>query len=98
MRNISLKAVVVYLLMAGWASQAVTFKEAGGVVVIEATHFDSRFDQTGGNHKWTIVPDEAPGVNILFSNGRFAHSRTGSYMQILPEAGQNRNNADDPTS
>lgn len=69
-------------------SQSLVYKEVGGRVVIEAEHFDKRAKATDDDHEWKIVPDEDPG-----SPG-YTNARGGKYMQVLPDGGQNRNNAD----
>jgi hypothetical protein len=83
------------LAMAALPGKAATiFKEVGGVVVMEAEHFDSRTTSADG-HKYTIISDEAvlgqPGATPAYKNAR------GSYLVPLPDTvggGVNNNGAD----
>ena len=59
------KYPLIALLIAGfnsWTAQAATYKEVGGVVCVEAEHFDSRAKTTdeGDEHAYVLVPDEGP--------------------------------------
>jgi hypothetical protein len=73
---------------------ATVFKETGGIVVMEAEHFDSRQNSPDG-HRYAIIPDEVqlgqPGGTPAFKNAR------GSYIMPLPDTvggGVNNNGAD----
>lgn len=78
-------AIVAALLALHPGVRGATYQEVGGVVVVEAEHFDNRTTEDGGTHHYVIVPDEDPGLNPM------ASARGGRYMQNLPDAGQNRN-------
>src|ERR1051325_10425828 len=72
---------------------AATYKEAGGRVVIEAEHFDSRTTNTTDKHHWAIMPDEN-GKPDSAADAGYANARGGKYMQSLPDTaggGQNNN-------
>jgi hypothetical protein len=63
--------------------------EVGGVVVVEAEHFEDRAQAQDDDHHWAIVPDEETGAPTEKAN-----ARGGKYMQVYPDTGQNRNNPD----
>src|SRR5205807_9270546 len=81
-------------------TKAAVYQESGGQVVVEAVHFDYRnfeFTDAAIPHHFHIVPDEDnvtsaehpwgdAGVNVI------ANSRTGRYVQIVPDIGQNKGN------
>lgn len=107
MKNTSLKAVILALLAAGWNAKGDVYKESGGVVVIEATHFDYanyEFTDAAVPHHFHIVPDD-DGKNtpshpwgdsgVTADGSPFQNSRTGHYIQIVPDTpggGQNKGN------
>src|SRR5262245_53276603 len=89
-------------------SSSDVYKESGGVVVVEAVHFDYRnfefTDATIPRH-FHIVPDEdnvtspehpwgdtGNNPNDPGGQNQFASSRTGHYVQIVPDTGQNKGN------
>ena len=92
------------LLFSSATLRAAVYQEAGGVVVIEAYHFDYRnyeFTDAAIPHHFHIVPDEngtdqwadtgnnpndPSGLNMI------ANSRSGHYIQIVPDNGQNKGN------
>jgi len=98
----------VSLGLSAVCTKAAVYQESGGRVVIEAIHFDYRnFEITDAPipHHFHIVPDEDgvtsaahpwgdSGNNPNDPNGlnRFANSRTGHYLQILPDVGANNGN------
>lgn len=63
---------------------AAVFQESGGVVLVEAEHYDSRTNDPDG-HRWQVVPDEGAGVRT------YTNARNGAYIQSLPDSGQNQN-------
>ena len=70
------------LFLTAAATQAATYKENGGRVLIEAEHFDVRTSNADG-HVWQLNPDENTDPNLaLFSN-----ARGDKYMQSLPDNG-----------
>src|SRR5216684_3267509 len=105
MRNISLLVArnqcllfcILSLLIASWSAKAVTFKEVGGVVVVEAEHFDSRKAATDDDHHYVLAPDELTADELAAPSGQYLNARGGKYMVVLPDSpggGQNRNNPD----
>jgi hypothetical protein len=98
----------VSLGLSAVCTKAAVYQEAGGRVVVEAVHFDYRnFEITDAAipHHFHIVPDEDgvtsaahpwgdTGNNPNDPNGlnQFANSRTGHYLQIVPDAGANNGN------
>src|SRR6185369_10244276 len=77
--------------------QCAVYKESGGVVCIDAIHYDyHNFEFTDAPipHHFHIVPDE-DGVTSADHPWGDTHSpdylssRTGHYLQILPDAGAN---------
>ncbi len=94
-RNI--KPIIISLLLGGpglWSASAATYKEVGGVVSVEAEHFDSRTRATDDDHEWKIAPNELSADEASANPGQYQNARGGKYMSVLPDAGQNRNNAD----
>src|SRR6266850_7043967 len=89
-------------------SNAAVYQEVGGKVGGEAVHFDYRnfeFTDAAIPHHFHIVPDEDnvtsaahpwgdTGNNPNDPNGlnQFANSRTGHYLQIVPDSGANNGN------
>src|ERR1041385_5807744 len=66
------------------------YQEVGGIVVVEAEHFDSRVaDPANPDHTWKIIPDQDPGTG----SGPSLNARGNKYIESLPDAGLN-NNAD----
>ena len=102
MRNRTYQFLLASALTLGiaFACQAAVYQESGGQVVVEAVHFDYRnfeFTDAAIPHHFHIVPDEDnvtsaehpwgdAGVNVI------ANSRTGRYVQIVPDIGQNKGN------
>lgn len=78
--------VSLFLSFAGSSGQAAPYLEAAGRVVVEAEHFEKRTTEKGGDHKYLVIPDEDPG-----NGGPFENARGGKFVQVLPEAGQNKN-------
>lgn len=73
------------------------YNEVGGVVVVEAEHFDSRAaaeDETDNPHQYKLAPDELTPEEADARPGQYENARGGKYMVLLPDSGQNRNNAD----
>ena len=64
-------------------AKAAIYKESGGVVVVEAEHFDARTSNADG-HVWQIVPDENGNPNTPADAG-FGGARGDKYMQSLPD-------------
>ena len=73
---------------------AATFIETGGIVVIEAEHFDSRVTATDNTHQYVIVPDEVSAADLASPAGQYKNARGGRYLTTLPDSGENRNNVD----
>src|SRR5262249_47498026 len=90
------KPILIALLMAafGLSARAAIYKEVGGVVVVEAEHFDSRTKATDDDHEWKIAPDELSGDEAGAPAGQYQNARGGKYMVVLPDSGQNRNSTD----
>ena len=91
---------VVSLLLASGSAKAAVYKESGGIVVVDAKDFDYRnfeFTDAPVPHHFHLVPDE-DGVTTPehpwgdTHSPDFANSRTGHYLQILPDAGANNGN------
>ncbi len=88
------------LYLAGLNTRAAVYKEVGGVVCIEAIHYDYRnFEATDAPipHHFHVVPDEDGVTTAAHPWGDthspdYANSRTGHYLQILPDAGANNGN------
>ena len=103
-----LKSVVVSLLLVSGSAKAAVYKESGGVVVVDAKDFDYRnfeFTDAAIPHHFHIVPDEDglntpehpwadTGNNPNDPNGqnKFANSRSGHYVQIVPDDPNNQQN------
>src|SRR5512140_3221322 len=66
------------------ASGAGIFQETGGVVAIEAEHFDSRAAATDG-HTWHVAPTE-DGADGMVGAPAMSHARNGAYIQSLPDS------------
>ncbi|MBI4660528.1 MAG: hypothetical protein HY735_16955 [Verrucomicrobia bacterium] len=79
----SLLSPVFALGVCAWSSQGAIYNEVNGRVVVEAEHFDRRVD--GPVKKYLIVPDEDPGSQT------FSNMRGDKFIQVLPDAGENRN-------
>src|SRR2546427_7022688 len=95
MHNSTLKVLVVFTLGltvgAVWASAAI-YNETGGLVVVEAEHFDARTTSANGHH-WAVIPDESGSPDAPADPG-FANARGAKYVQSLPDSlggGENRN-------
>jgi hypothetical protein len=91
-----IKPILITLLAAAcctWTARAATYKEVGGIVVVEGEHFDSR---AGGDdeHAWKLAPDELTADEKASAAGGYQNTRGGKYMVVFPDSGQNRNNAD----
>lgn len=84
--------VFSFALLAFDASPAI-YKEAGGIVVVEAEHFDSRTDNASDAHHWAIIPDESGNPDTPVDQG-FVNARGDKYMQSLPDGGANNNAVD----
>src|SRR5262245_13820837 len=87
--------VIFPVIMLCWSSRAAIYKESGGMVVIEAEHFDKRTTNADDGHHWHIVPDD-DGKDELADVGDppFDNARDGKYIQSLPDSaggGQNKN-------
>ena len=54
------KPLLITLLAAGlgFNARAATYKEVGGIVVVEAEHFDSRVQAQDNDHAYKIAPYE----------------------------------------
>ncbi len=93
MVNLSFKKACALVAMLG-ATAALSraaapkiYEEAGGVVVIEAEHFDTRVnDAADATIGWKIVPDEDPGTG----SGPNLNARGNKYIESLPDAGVNK--------
>jgi len=86
MQRRSFNSLLVSMLASGftvWSAQAAIYNEVGGLVVVEAEHFDRRVDSP--TKKYLIVPDEDPGSQT------FSGARGDKFIQVLPDAGENRN-------
>src|SRR5262245_15066899 len=90
------KPILITLLIAafGLSSQAATYKEVGGVVVVEAEHFDSRETAQDNDHHYAIAPDELSADEAAAAPGQYLNARGGKYMVVLPDSGENRNSTD----
>jgi len=73
---------------------AATFQEAGGRVVVEAEHFDSRTTATDNNHAYAVAPDELTAADLATPAGQYKNARGGRYVVVMPDGGENRNTAD----
>lgn len=96
MKPTSLKAglSLLVLMVLNGALEGAVFKEVNGQAVIEAVHWDARAPEASGPHHWGIVPDEEPWYVPPADLYEFARSRSGRYMQVLPDDGSNRTSAD----
>lgn len=70
-----------------FVGQSAVYKEVGGIVVIEAENADKLKKAEDDDHAWTLIPDQPPARE-------FDNARGGKYLQVMPDAGQNRNNPD----
>src|SRR6266516_7905295 len=101
--------VLPALGLSAFCARAAVYQEVGGKVVVEAVHFDYRnfeFTDKPIPHHFHIVPDEDnvtsaehpwgdTGFNQNDPNNMIANSRTGHYVQIVPDAadgGDNKGN------
>src|SRR5437588_8131825 len=98
----------VNLGLSAFCARAAVYQEVAGQVVVEAVHFDYRnfeFTDAAIPHHFHIVPDENgvtsathpwgdTGINPNDPNGmnQIANSRSGHYVQIVPDNGQNKGN------
>src|SRR5205807_6781094 len=89
-------------------TKAAVYQEVGGQVVVEAVHFEHRnfeFTDAAIPHHLHIVPDEdntntvahpwtdtGNNPNELSGLNQIANSRTGHYVQIVPDIAQNKGN------
>src|SRR5207302_10600282 len=73
---------------------AATYKEVGGVVVVEAEHFDSRQTAQDNDHHWAIAPDELTADEAALPPGQYLNARGDKYLVVLPESNENRSNTD----
>ena len=94
--------------LSAFCARAAVYQEVGGKVVVEAVHFDYRnfeFTDAAIPHHFHIVPDEDgvtsathpwgdTGNNPSDPNGlnMFANSRSGHYVQIVPDDPNNQQN------
>lgn len=94
--------------LAAVSSHAAVYQEVNGQVVVEAVHFDYRnyeFTDAAIPHHFHIVPDEdnvttaahpwldtGNNPNDPAGLNQIASSRTGHYVQIVPDSGQNKGN------
>src|SRR6266511_922926 len=98
MRTLQVGFYVSVLLTAATTTRAVTFLEAGGRVVVEAEHFDTRTVAVD-NHHWHVVPGDN-GTDFLADSPAdtgvpdYLNAR-GSYITSLPNAGQNKSGSAD---
>ena len=92
MRRKYIKPITALLALLGagsgyWAGAAI-YQESGGIVAVEAEHFDNRVaDPADATHTWRVIPDEDAGTG----SGADLHPRGGKYIQSLPDGGQNKN-------
>src|SRR2546426_7843909 len=96
------KPLLIILVAASLSfnARADVYKESGGVVVIDAIHFDYRnfeFTDAPIPHHFHIQPDEDGKTTPEHPWGdtpdqEIASSRTGHYLRILPDNGQNKGN------
>src|SRR5437867_388689 len=80
-RSLSLTTFIAIFACSDLNITAATYKEAAGVIVIEAEHFDSRTTNSA-NHAFLVVPTEDPG-----SPSAFVNARGDMYLQVLPDSG-----------
>jgi len=85
---------ILSLALAAVSTQAATvFKETGGVIVIEAEHFNARTSNADGGH-WAVIPGEP----LPAGTPHMANARNGAYVRSLPDSaggGVNHNVAGD---
>jgi hypothetical protein len=96
-KTLLLCSLILTAVLATCHASAGTYQEAGGIVVIEAEHFDSRAAATDDDHHFAIVPDELSAADLVSPDGQYLHARGGKYMVSLPDmpgGGQNRNTED----
>src|ERR1044071_4706898 len=92
MQNSTAKSLSVLLALAtsAFGLRAAIYKETGGIVVVEAEHFDSR-TTNADNHHWHVVPDDN-GVDFLGDSPSdtgildYANPRGNKYVQSLPDS------------
>ena len=84
MNRTCLKLLASSLITLTFITNAAIYKEVGGVVVIEAEHFDARTTNSDG-HRWQIMPAENGSPNTAADAG-FTMARGDKYMQSLPDA------------
>lgn len=78
-----LTGVVAFACSQTFPASGATYKEQGGVVLVEAEHFDVR-TANGDGHVWQIMPDENSNPNTA-ADGGFVNARGDKYMQALPD-------------
>jgi len=91
---------IISVLAVASQTRAAVYKEAGGIVVVDAKDFDYRsfeFTDAPVPHHFHLVPDE-DGITTPehpwgdTHSPDFSDSRSGHYLQILPDAGANNGN------
>jgi hypothetical protein len=101
-RKVLILAAILGFCTAPWL-QAAPFQEAGGQVVIEAEHFETRAHDPDGRHHWHIVPAEdgldtfkdfgvttENGDPALNNPGVIPGARGDAYIQATPASGQGK--------
>src|SRR5262245_37143077 len=90
------KPTLVALLIAafGLSARAAIYKEVGGIVVVEAEHFDTRTQAEDNDHHYALAPDELTSDEAGAAPGQYLNARGGKYMVVEPDSGENRNNTD----
>ncbi|MBI3414667.1 MAG: hypothetical protein HY043_05000 [Verrucomicrobia bacterium] len=100
MKSNSIKAILLALLTIGWNAKGDVYKESGGVVVIDAIHYDYHnfeFTDAAIPHHFHVQPDD-DGKNTPdhpwgdTPDQEFQNSRSGHYLRILPDNGSNKGN------
>ena len=85
MKSIYSKLLIVSLVCLSSNAKAAIYKETGGIVVVEAEHFDQRTTNDSDQHHCAIMPDENGNPDTAADSG-FTNARGGKYMQSLPDS------------
>ena len=97
MQLLKTKPILIALFTAAFglsAQAAAIYNEVGGIVVVEAEHFDSRTKAEDNDHEFKIAPDELSTDEAAAAAGQYLNARGGKYMVVMPDSGENRNNTD----
>ena len=87
MQLLKTKPILIALFTAAFglsAQAAAIYNEVGGIVVVEAEHFDSRTKAEDNDHEFKIAPDELSADEAAAAAGQYLNARGGKYMVVMP--------------